>query len=115
MRKATKIINKLQELDHGLPEGLLPGKIEEIPMVTARRVTPKLPPKLENAISDMEAELREGVPYTGLLKNMRKDPCSEGTIKNAREAANWFYSCMDELDLLDLNLRPRNRSNGGLA
>lgn len=99
MRKATKIINKLQELDHGLPEGLLPGKIEEIPMVTARRVTPKLPPKLEHAIADMEVDLREGEPYAGLLKNMRKDPLSEGTVKNAREAAQWFYSCMAELDL----------------
>lgn len=106
MRKATKIINKLQELDHGLPEGLLPGKIEDIPMVTARRVTPKLPPKLEHAISDMEAELREGEPYAGLLKNMRKDPRSEGTVKNAREAAQWFYSCMAELDLLDLSEDP---------
>lgn len=106
MRKATKIINRLLDLDHDLPENLLPGKIEEIPMVTARRVTPKLPPKLERAISDMEAELREGVPYAGLLKNKRKDPRSEGTVKNAREAAQWFYSCMAELNLLDLSEDP---------
>ncbi|MBT2131036.1 hypothetical protein [Aliiroseovarius lamellibrachiae] len=106
MRNASKIINKLLELDHDLPEDLLPGKIEEIPMVTARRVTPTLPPKLERAISDMQAELREGERYSGLLKNKRKDPCSEGTVKNAREAAQWFYSCMVELDLLDLSEDP---------
>ncbi len=33
MRDATKIINKLLELEHGLPEDLLPGKIEEIPIL----------------------------------------------------------------------------------
>ncbi|WP_156477522.1 hypothetical protein [Falsihalocynthiibacter arcticus] len=106
MRNATKIINKLLDLDHDLPAGLLPGAIEEIPMVTKQRISPALPPKLKQAISDMEADLRQGVPYGGLLKNKLRDPCSEGTVKAARNVANWFYSCMVELDFLSLDEDP---------
>lgn len=106
IRRAVATLNKLQELDHGLSANLLPGMIDDIPMVTKRRTTPKLPPKLQRAISEMETDMREGVPYDCLLENLRKDPCSEGTIKNAREAANWFLSCMVELDFLNLDEDP---------
>ena len=106
MRRAVVILNMLHSLDHGLSAELLPEKIDDIPAASKHRITPSLPPKLKLAISEMEADLRLGAQYHGLLQNLRKKPACEGTVKNAREAVNWFYSCMLELGFLDLGDNP---------
>jgi hypothetical protein len=106
MRRALATLNGLHSISHDLLAELLPPPIDDIPMVTVRRVTPSLPPRLAQAIADMEKDLRQGQPYDGLLSRMKKPPCREGTVKNAREAARWFYSCMVELDFLSLDDNP---------
>lgn len=115
MRSAASTLNKLQKLKDQLDESLLPPPIAEIPMVTDRRITPKLPETIAHDISECEDDLRRGEAYGGLLEGLRKPGRSEGTVKNAREAANWFFSCMSELDLLDLSSNPDTESFATLS
>ena len=106
MRGAVSTLNKLHALSDQLDANLLPAPIGNIPMVTDRRITPKLPPNIAQAISDCEEDLRNGEAYGGLLEGLRKPGRSEGTVKNARESAQWYFSCLAELDLLDLSDDP---------
>ncbi len=115
MRTAVSVLNKLHDLDFDFPAGLLPHKIDQIPVITRRRVTPTLPPKCEQAIADLQSDMRLGVLYDDDLLDdddlsdddeMRKDPCAESSIKSVRDTVGWFFSCMVELDFLDLNADP---------
>ncbi|UWQ57622.1 hypothetical protein K3722_14015 [Leisingera caerulea] len=115
MRQAVSTLNKLYGLKDQLDESLLPPPLGEIPMVTDRRITPELPEKIARDISEYEADLHRGEAYGGLLEGLRKPGRSKGTVKNAREAAQWFFSCMAELDLLDLSTNPDTESFATLS
>ncbi len=115
IRRAGSTLNKLQQFSDAFAPGLLPDPIEAIPAVTTRRVTPSLPPRIAEAIKSYEENLRTGEARGGLLNGLRKPGRSEGTVKNAREAAQWFFCCMVELDLLDLDDDPDPSSYATLS
>ncbi len=115
MRQAVSTLNKLHVLKDQLDESLLPPPLGEIPLVTERRITPELPEHIARDISEYEADLLRGEAYGGLLEGLRKPGRSAGTVKNARESAQWFFCCMAELGLLDLSANPDTESFATLS
>lgn len=100
IRRAARLIDRMNGLLTGGDRAILPGLIGEIPTATKRRITPELPAAVVQEIDDYKVSLQVGQSYGGLLSGRLRPGLEESTIKSHVENLRWYFSCLLELGFL---------------
>lgn len=98
-RGALDTLNRLHAIAEFSRKDLLPACLGSLPEAGRRRSSRPMAPRFREAVETYLAERASGQQMNGLLKKATRKKVKPTTLKVERDALNWFWDCLLELDL----------------